>query len=452
MNNPSGPGKFIPYRISDVVEMCIQDGKLNADEQEKFRTFCRILVAYYHYIFHERLTKLKDFFIPTDPDSQYKTFRKRDDLDDPEKVRAFFDNFEYLLQKANYRKLTEEEIKASFEDKTLIELNYFIDFDELDHYVIYYRGRRRTSARVKVLPLVYREREFDVYDRVIIMLKFKDREFFEARKVNVDKLDYRPGSTYLYYYKNIPVNDIEILFPNVQIRMTLRDQLLFWVPAIGAGISSLWKVLSNILILIGFILFLIGLEELAQRLDIPITDEILEQSIYPLLISISSIIMVLGGFAIKQYMNYKNKFIRFMKTITDTLFFRSISINVGVFQTLVDSAEEEECEEAILAYYHLLTSEKTLTKKELDHKIEAWFRDNFDTHLNFDVEDALKKLRRFIPTRDDCSGTPVEHTGLIRLDEDGKFGVRPLDEAIYILDNIWDDIFFCDKPSEAFQE
>ncbi len=447
-------GTFIPYRRSDVIEMCLNDGALNEEDKDRFRTFCRILTAYYHYCFHDRLNRLKDYFIPLDPDSPYKKYEFSHDKNDTEKIETFFNDFEHILKKANYHKLSKEEIKKSFKDRSLIQLDFDLDFTYMEDYLLYYRGLHKTNADVQILPLFKKNIEFDVFDRMILVIKYKSKEFFDSKKINVGNLNFIPGRTYLYFYKNIPVNDLEILFPNVKIRMTLKDQLLFWIPAIGAGIGSLSKVLPNLAILIGFIVLLLGLQDIVQNLGLEIDEEDINKSIYPLLVTIFSVVMVLGGYAVKQYLKYKNKFIHFMKNITDTLFFRSISINTGVFQTLIDSAEEEECKEAILAYYHLLANEEGMSKAELDKHIETWFMDKHQTNLNFDVVDAVDKLRLLVGKVYDHSGDETIRVTepLMFEDKNGKLHVQPLEKAIVILDAIWDDIFHYNLAHAVCQE
>ena len=94
----------------------------------------------------------------------------------------------------------------------------------------------------------------------------------------------------------------------------------------------------------------------------------------PILVATLSLGMALGGFAFKQYSNYKSKRIKFQKDVTETLFFKNLGNNDSVFQTFIDLAEEEECKEIILVYYHLLTSENSLKPEELDARIEAWMQ------------------------------------------------------------------------------
>jgi hypothetical protein len=58
---------FIPYRRTDLIELCLEDGQLAAVDVQKFRNFCSILSAYYHFQFHSYLEKLKNNFAPFDP-------------------------------------------------------------------------------------------------------------------------------------------------------------------------------------------------------------------------------------------------------------------------------------------------------------------------------------------------------------------------------------------------
>ena len=70
-------------------------------------------------------------------------------------------------------------------------------------------------------------------------------------------------------------------------------------------------------------------------------------------------------------------------------------------------------------------SAEPLTSKELDSQIESWFKTKLNTDLDFDVEDALFKLKNI---------------GL-GFETDGKWSVIPLDKALARVDQIWDSVF-----------
>ena len=75
------------------------------------------------------------------------------------------------------------------------------------------------------------------------------------------------------------------------------------------------------------------------------------------LIALALGLATLGGFLFKQINKFKSRKIKFMKALSDNLYFKNLDNNAGVFHHLVDTAEEEEFKEAILAYYFLLIEE-----------------------------------------------------------------------------------------------
>ena len=73
----------------------------------------------------------------------------------------------------------------------------------------------------------------------------------------------------------------------------------------------------------------------------------------------------------------------------------------------------------------MLSSPVALAKAELDRKIESWFEAKWDCSIDFEVEDALQKLRRL---------------GLVEESDDGLTAVD-LERGIRLLDQRWDNYF-----------
>jgi len=60
---------------------------------------------------------------------------------------------------------------------------------------------------------------------------------------------------------------------------------------------------------------------------------------------------------------------------------------------LVDAAEAEESKELLLAYFILYVErDRDYTVEELDRRVEAWLRARFDVDVDFEVDDAVRKL------------------------------------------------------------
>src|SRR5439155_14130766 len=63
---------------------------------------------------------------------------------------------------------------------------------------------------------------------------------------------------------------------------------------------------------------------------------------------------VLFGYGYKQYAGYQITKQTYAKMLTESLYYQTLDNNGGVLTHILDEAEEQECREAILAYYCLL--------------------------------------------------------------------------------------------------
>ena len=111
------------------------------------------------------------------------------------------------------------------------------------------------------------------------------------------------------------------------------------------------------------------------------------------------------------------------------LYYLTLANNSSVLTRTIDSAEEEEYKEAMLAYFFLWrngAAGDTTTGRELDHQIEQFLRDVSGIEINFEISDAVGKLFRL---------------GLADRDENNKLRVLPIDQALVALDRRWDNVF-----------
>lgn len=431
---------FIPYRRGDLISLCLEDGELKSTDVPKFRSFCELLSAYYHFHFHSFLEKLKDNYAPFNPDADTKFISEPTPHQQAEMAHQLVTDFETLLKRANYVPLSPASLQRAFKEKSLLELNTQVDFDDFDYMVCYCRGDVYKITWVKKFFRKVQQ-TVDVFERVVLLLKFKDSANFINKKAKPDEqLGFKPGKIYVYFYKNIPKFDIEFIFPNVKISMTWKDRLLLWTPAIGAAVPLLGKVLPQLLLIIGVILFVtFGSVDIEQ---LKVSEEEV-RNVIPVLVTMLSLVVTLGGFAFKQYTSYINKKIKYQKNVTETLFFKNMASNAGVFQSLIDAAEEEECKEIILVYYHLLTSKIPLTPEQLDNRIEAWMSEKFGTVIDFDINGPLRNLEaiRGKISSDDSGSVSNSDLSLLRIDPQGNCQVLSLDEALTVMDYVWDNAF-----------
>ena len=433
---------FIPYSRQEVIELCLADGEIAIAQHQEFREFCQILAAYYHFKLHSCLEDLKSNFVPFNPDlteEQTRSLSNRD-LELEQKEADLIATFESILKQANYYPISKQELKKALLEDSLFDLKTEVDFDDFDRMVCYCRGESTDTVTQKKWLFKKVERQVDIYRRVVLLIKFRQEQHFKDKPVATEELNFKPGKIYLYLYKNLSKLDIEFIFPNIEMSMTWKDRLLFGVPAVGAAIPLFIKILPQIILIAGVVIYLTLGHQPIDELQVKQEDV---RNITPLLVAVLSLLVTLGGFAFKQYTSYKNKQIRFQKNVTETLFYRNIANNSGVFKYLIDAAEEEECKEIILVYYHLLTSKTPLTPLKLDARIETWMSDQFGKVIDFDIEKTLRNLA-VIKAEIKCiegSDYAIKQVQLLKRDLDNRCHILPLKEAKQVMDNIWDRLF-----------
>ncbi|MDJ0777766.1 MAG: TMEM143 family protein [Gammaproteobacteria bacterium] len=325
--------------------------------------------------------------------------------------QSFVELLDNLLIKANYERVSEEDLNRALRESSLFKIRLQVDFSDFSEVLLFARGQSRRQERLSIwFGLRSRTIEFINYDRVVVYLKFRDD--YEAPRRDMSHC--RAGATLLKLFRNVPRADLEMLFPNTQVRMRLLDKLLIGVPAVVSGGIVLTTKLGASLVLLGSLVgYWLGLHSQPTELN--------QARVMVLLAGAAALV----GYLWKQFNSFKNRKIRFMQALTRNLYFKNLDNNSGVLYRLADDAEEEEAKEALLAYYFLLVSQVPLTDRELDGRIENWFETRWDCSIDFEIADALLKLRAL---------GLVEESG-------GKLTPVSIDEGINILDKRWDDIF-----------
>ena len=430
---------FIPYTRQALISLCLSDNSLSATEVEKFKEFCQILSAYYHFKFHSYLENIKLNYAPFNPDSSSPPQAAYDLTSRKTMTANLLEDLTTVLQKANYYPLSEGVLRRALTDDSLFDLKTEVDFTDFEEMLCYCQGDIHNTIKIKKFWRTL-EKKIDIFERVVLLIKFKEEKHFAGKPTPQTELNFQPGAIYIYLYKNLSKLDLEFIFPNVQMSMNWKDRLLFGIPALGAGISLIVKVLPQLLLIAG-VFFYVFLGEIPNSI-VPVREEEV-RDITPLLVTTLSLLVTLGGFAFKQYTSYKSKQIKFQKNITETLFFGNMASNVGVFQYLIDAAEEEECKEIILVYYHLLTSKTLLNSEQLDKRIEAWMLEKSGKKIDFDIDNTLKSLssiRGQINLNSENSETAIE-VSLLQQDEQNYLQVLPLEQATKVIDYVWDNVF-----------
>ena len=398
--------RFIPFRKRDIVEMCIQDGRLSGQE-DAFRQLYYMLSSVFHFEFHQIIEALKDRYTQLDPDADTRPIAHTAPL--PE--LGFVELLGGLLEKANYERVSQYDLTQAMHEASLFQIRLQVDFSDFSEVLLFCRGEStRQETLHSWMGLIKKTITFTNYDRVVVYLRFRD----DLVQTKTAMPLCRPGATMLKLFQNVPKADLEMLFPNTQVRMRLVDKLFIGIPAVISGGLVLTTKLGATLVLMGSLFgFWLGLHSQPVELN--------QATLIALLAGLGA----LGGYLWKQFNNFKNRKLRFLQTLTQNLYFKNLDNNAGVFHRLADDAEEEECKEALLAYYFLLMSSQPMTKIQLDRAIETWMLSQWQCAIDFEIEDALNKLLAL---------------GLVEVQNEQLTAIA-IRAAILKLDQRWDDYF-----------
>ena len=397
---------FIPFTREQITRMLIDISKLDNHQIDKFNQFCLLLNSIYHFEFHKDLEDLKSTYRIFNPDIEISS-KELESINNSKNEVDFKNSLINTLAEGNFEKVSNENLHTAMEEEGIFPISCVIDFDVFDYYEIYYQGSRTSKEEIKTwIPFKSKEIEFKLYDRIIFFYKVKNQAFFES---NTNKIKPGlPGKIYIKFFRNIPESDLEMIFPNPKPEMKFIHKMQIFLPLLAGFGVLIQKTI------IGPKFYNTGTNPLEEGLS------------YGLI----ALLIVLGGYVLRTFLGYKNVVQSFLGEIAQSLYFKDKGNNQGVFSMLIDSAEEQESKEAMMAYYFLLTSKKKLNKKLLDNTIEDWLDQEYETKIDFEIDDALNKL---------------EKLELMSQDKDGILTVVSLDKALEKMDYIWDNFFDYNK-------
>jgi hypothetical protein len=416
----------IPLRKSDLLDALIAEAGLGADEAAQLRQFGRMLGAVFHYDYFDELECLREAYFYFNPDVDPRARGTGEGLEAA--YRALTDEFGRMLERANFVEVRHEEIARAHAERAFIRVRIKAPLDDFRELRIFRRGRHRESVEIRSwLGLRRRNVEVEVYDDVVLMVAARPASGMsgDGRRRRKRKDDgarrIRPGAVLLKYFRHIASADLNALFPNVRVVMSLSDQLMLGVPALVGGIPILVKLASTATVLAVVAGFYLGL-----------SGSVGEEDMKGALAALGGVV-ALGAFAMRQWTRFHRQSLLYQKELTDNVYYRNVNNNAGIFDYIVGAAEEQEWKEAMLAYCFLLTAPAPLTRAALDARIEDLLARRFGVAVDFEIDDALAKLARL--------------DLLVR--EGGHLAVPPLAEALKRLDRFWDDCFGPQGAREA---
>lgn len=420
---PSPRDRVIPLRKSDLVEGLAAEGRLDATEQDRLRRFSRLLGAIFHYDYFEELERLRAAYYPFDPEADPKIAAGNPDLD--QAYRDLGAEFVRVLSDANFIELTHDEITRAFAERPLVRVKVKAPIASFREVRMFRRGMHREAVNVpRWFGLRQRAVDVDIYDDVVLMVATRPDRPGPSQGPVSNRI--RPGAVLFKHFRHIARGDLQALFPNVRVVMSLADQLTLGVPAVVGGIPILMKLASTFTVLFLIAGFYLGVTGAVQ-------DDEMKQALAAL-----SGLFALGAFLLRQWGNFHRQSLMHEKRLTDNIYYRNINNHAGIFNFLIGEAEEQESKETLLAYYGLLTAPTAptaLTRDALEQRMEDLLAQVFAVTAEFAVGNALDKLRRLDLLREDA----------------GQLTVSPLAAALPLLEREW-AAFFRVEPTDDTDE
>jgi len=319
-----------------------------------------------------------------------------------------------LLEQGNFTRVDPSNVHFILTKDSAYGLDLEVDLEAFEEVLIYYRGATTITERRRDVRRAYmrwREVKIPVFQRMFLLFKLKPfdvrvREVMAEKKIDkkeAEKIVRRlrgllPDTVssdfiYIKLFKNMPRSDVEMIFPNTKVRFRLFDKVKFGVTAssgVGMGV--------------------VGAVSKLAMLSNPYT--------------LAATVAGLGGIALRQASNFLNQRTRYMVVLARNLYFHAMADNWGVMALLADRAAEEDIKEEMLLYGVLSKERVNIANlRHVDEAIEQYLEHAFGVDVDFDVDDALGRLKQ---------------EGIVTELPDGTLETLPPHEAALHIDKLWD--------------
>lgn len=394
--------RSIPVRPPDLLRLLTDDPAVDEADREALRRLGRTIASVLHHEYHDRLGQLKELYDPIDPDNDCL------DVEDPDRKRvlssemAFVSRMDELLVRANFRPLSLEALMQAVEAPNEMGLNYVPNFALFDRLQVWVRGEttvrrsvRRWRSKFRKIIVVH-----DAYKRMVVVLKFKPSTELDDH-VRADVL-------YMRMFKDVPHVDMEMHLPEQGTKVQMRgiDKAQIASP-VAMGLPTLiYKLLKESLL---WKLFNLGFLSFTMPMSL-----------------MTTLVVAPLSAGLNSFFGFQRAKQRHMSFMIRQLYYMTLANNGSVINRLIDSAEDEDFKEAILAYHvlwrHGGNPDSPWDRQRVDRAVEDLLRERAGLEVDFEIADALHKLRQW---------------GLLEGDDKGPLRVLPPCKALSHLQQRW---------------
>ena len=406
--------KFLPVTRSALVDRLTAAHLWPAGDAVQARRFLRYLDHWRRHSYGVKLLELEQAYEPFSPDTDLLQTRAYSAEERATMQKRLIGQMIELLEQCNFTRVDPSNVHFILTKDSAYGLDLQVDLDAFEEILIYYRGATTVTERRRDVRRAYmrwKEVRIPVFQRLCLLFKLKPfdvrvREVMQERKIDRKEAErivrhlrgllpatVTSDCVYIKLFKNMPRSDVEMIFPNTMVRFRMFDKVKFGVTA-GGGVGM-------------------GVFGTAGKIA-------MASNPYTLAAAVAG----LGGIALRQATAFINQRTRYMVVLAQNLYFHAMADNRGVVTLLADRAAEEDIKEEMLLYSVLAKEPVNIRDlKAVDEAIEQYLRDTFKLDVDFDVEDALGRLKA---------------DGVVTELPDGTLQALPPHEAALHIDKLWD--------------
>ena len=247
-----------------------------------------------------QVSQLARLYHAYDPEQTSEDYHVSPPLD---QLNLLFETALPFFESAGFEEIGWKEIQKASQSSTPHGVNLFVDPSCYQAMLVLRRGQEHISREHRPWWGFWRKQEYDfeVYTRIILMLKPDPAKFFDK--------DLDTDSVFLRLFRDVPVKDLEMILPGGKVKITLLDRALIYYP-VFAGLGLLFYQILPHLMANAF--FAVGVYALFKW----------------------TVAMALGGWSWRSYSAYRGKMERYGMKLSKHLYMQTLDSNLGVFTRL----------------------------------------------------------------------------------------------------------------------
>lgn len=341
--------RFVPLHVDDLAAHLAADAETFRDGAAQLASIAQAIedvIEQETAAFERSLLKR---YAPFSADADVRAAADSAARRTPEALRDLLARINYLLRKANFEQLSPPQIEAAIRTANSYGLRVRLDRSRLEELSVWVRGRGKSTLKRRTWrhPLWGEPQVVDTYRRLVTVSKLKDEPTLRLKM-----------------FKEIPIDDIEVLLPHAEVIMHWYDRIRIFTGGAGVLGSTAGKVLT---ILAGGVL-------------------VASQLLWLLTVGV-------GLLLYRLIVGYRSVRLTRESQLTRHLYYQNLDNNAGVIHALSAMVAQEDTKEALLAYA-LLLNDDACTDADLPQQVENYLRRRLQLASRFDTRDALRTLER----------------------------------------------------------